>query len=89
MLFAHNFNGFKTHVGNVLIYVTEHSIGETCHLPVEGERWWKKNQLPAGSCNQFLVLENHDPDWSQGIPSKWFKGIMTECFGNSQEVYNL
>jgi hypothetical protein len=28
MLFAMNFDGFKTHVGNVLIYVTEHSIGQ-------------------------------------------------------------
>jgi hypothetical protein len=55
MLFAKNFDGFKTQVGDVLIYVTEHSIGETCHLPVQGERWWKKGELSADLCNQFLV----------------------------------
>jgi len=51
MLFVQKFDGFKTNVGNVLIYATEHSIGAACHLPVAGERWWKKNQLPVGSCN--------------------------------------
>jgi hypothetical protein len=45
MLFAQNFDGFKTQVGRVLIYVTEHSIGLACHLPVHGERWWKKGEL--------------------------------------------
>jgi hypothetical protein len=73
MLFAKKIDGFQTQVGNVLIHVTEHSIGATCHFPVQGERWWKKSKLSANLCNQFLVPEHHDPDWSQGIPKKWLK----------------
>jgi hypothetical protein len=73
MLFANNFDGFQTQVGDVIIHVTEHSIAVTCHLPVKGERWWKKRRLPADLCNQFLVAEHQNPDWSQGIPNKWLK----------------
>jgi hypothetical protein len=72
-LFSLNFDGFQTQVRNVLVHVVEHSIATTCHLPVKGERWWKKNKLPAGLCNQFLMEEHHNPDWSQGIPNKWLK----------------
>jgi hypothetical protein len=41
-----------------------------------GERWWKKNKLPANLSDQFLVPECHDLDWSQGILNKWLK---VEC----------
>jgi hypothetical protein len=73
MLFAKNLDGFQTQVGKVLIHVIEHSIGATCHLPIQGEIWWKKSKLSAHMCNQFLVLEHHDLDWSQGILKKWLK----------------
>jgi hypothetical protein len=68
-LFAQNFDGFQTQVGDVLIHVTKHSNATTCHFSVRGERWWKKNKLPTGLCNQFLVEEHHNLDWSQGIPN--------------------
>lgn len=93
MLFAKKFDDFKTHVGNVLIYVREHSIGATCRLPVARERCWKKNQLPTGSCNQFLVPEHHDPNLSQGIPSKWlmeeWKSVLAivKKYITSEELY--
>jgi hypothetical protein len=45
MLFEKKFDDFKTQVGDVLIYVTDHLIGESCHLPVKGERWWNKGEL--------------------------------------------
>jgi hypothetical protein len=38
-------DGFKTQVGDVLIYFIEQSIVETSHLPVQGERWWKKSKF--------------------------------------------
>jgi hypothetical protein len=47
MLFAKTIDGFKTQVGDVVIYVIYHSIGTTSHLPVQGERWWKNSKLPA------------------------------------------
>jgi hypothetical protein len=34
MLFAKTIDGFQTQVGNVLIHVTEHSIGAACHFPI-------------------------------------------------------
>jgi hypothetical protein len=74
MMFAQNFDGFQTQVGNVLIHVTKHSIATTCFLPIKGERWSKKIKLPADLCNLFLVPEHHSLDWSQGIPNKWLKG---------------
>ena len=39
MLFAKNFDGFQTQVGNVLIQVTKNLIGETCHFHVQDEIW--------------------------------------------------
>jgi len=60
-------------VGRVLIYVTKHSIGLACHLPMHSERWWKKGELSADLYKQFLLPEHHDLDWSQGILSKWLK----------------
>jgi hypothetical protein len=51
MLFANNFDGFQNHVGDVIIHVTQHSIAVACRLPIKGERWWKKNKLPADLCN--------------------------------------
>jgi hypothetical protein len=62
MLFTQNFDGFKTWVGDVLIYVTKHSIRKACHLPMHGERWWKKGELFANLCKQFLVPKHYDPD---------------------------
>jgi hypothetical protein len=65
-------------VGGVLIYFTKNSIGETCHLTVQGERRWNKSKFNVDLCNQFLVPEHHDHDWNQGIFSKWIK---EECQG--------
>jgi hypothetical protein len=42
MIFAHNFNGFETMVGKLLMHVTKHSIAKEFNLPVYGKRWWKK-----------------------------------------------
>jgi hypothetical protein len=49
-------------VGRVLIYFTEHSIGVACHLPMQGEIWWKKGELYVDLYKQFLLPEHHDPD---------------------------
>jgi hypothetical protein len=35
MLFAKNFDGFQTQVGDVIIHVTEHSIATACRFPVK------------------------------------------------------
>jgi hypothetical protein len=51
--FVNNFDGFETVVGNVLIHVTEHSIGAACRLSVYGERWWKKDRLPTDLPTNF------------------------------------
>jgi len=64
MLFANKFDGFKTQVGDALNYVTKHSIGASCHLLVQGERWWKKIKFPTDLCNQCFVPKHHDLDWS-------------------------
>jgi hypothetical protein len=73
MLFAKNFDGFQIQVGDIIIQVTKHSIVVACGLFVRGERWFKKKKLPRDLCNQFLVAEHHNPDWSQGILNKWLK----------------
>jgi hypothetical protein len=73
MIFSQNFDGYETILGNLLIHVTEHFIAAACRVSMYGERWWKKDKLPANLVNQFLVPEHHDPDWSQGIPHKWLK----------------
>jgi hypothetical protein len=62
MLFGKNFDGFQAQVENVLIHVTNYSIGTTCHLPVQGEIWWNKTKLSTEPCNQFMVPKHHDPD---------------------------
>jgi hypothetical protein len=55
-MFAHNFNGFSTMVGKVLIHVIKHSIETTCRLSVYGERWWEKEEIPMEFVNQVLLI---------------------------------
>jgi hypothetical protein len=73
MTFAHNFDGFESVVGKLLMHVTEHSIAKACKLPVYGERWWKKENLVMEFVNQFLIPEKKNPNWSQGIPHSWVR----------------
>jgi hypothetical protein len=68
MIFAHNFNGFETVVGKLLMHVTKHSITKACKLQVYGEIWWKKENLVMEFVNQFLIPKKQNPNWSQGIP---------------------
>jgi hypothetical protein len=73
LIFAQNFDGFQTQIGDITIHITKHFIVGACALPISGERWFKKGKLPAEVCNQFLVAEHQSPDWSQGIPIHWMK----------------
>jgi hypothetical protein len=73
MIFAHNFDGFETVVGKLLMHVTKHSIEKACKLPVYGERWWKKENLVMEFVNQFFIPEKKNPNWSQGIPHSWVR----------------
>jgi hypothetical protein len=73
MLFAKNFDCFKNQVGRVLIYVTEQSIGLACHLPMHGERWSKKGEIYEDMYKHIFLPKLHDPNWSQGISTKWLK----------------
>jgi hypothetical protein len=57
MTFAHNFDGFESMVGKILMHVTKHSIAKSYRLPVCGERWWKKENVVMEFVNHFLVPE--------------------------------
>ena len=37
------------------------------------EPWFKGKTLVAIDCNSFLKNEYKDPDWKDGIPTKWIK----------------
>jgi hypothetical protein len=73
MVFAHNFDGFESVVGKLLMHVTEHSIAKACRFPVYGERWWKKENVVMEFVNQFLIPEKKNPNWSKGIPHSWVR----------------
>jgi hypothetical protein len=68
MIFAQNFDGFKTVVGKLLMHVTNHSIAKEFKLPIYGERWWKKENVVTEFVNQFLIPKKKNPNWSQGMP---------------------
>jgi hypothetical protein len=73
IIFAHNFDGFETIVGKILMHVTEHPIEKACRLLVYEERWWKKETLVMEFVNHFLIPERQNPNWSQGIPHSWVR----------------
>jgi hypothetical protein len=73
MTFAHNFDGFESLVGKLMMHVIEHSIAKACKLLVYGERWWKKENVVMEFVNQFLIPKNQNPNWSQGIPHSWVR----------------
>jgi hypothetical protein len=73
MTIAHNFDGFESVVGKLLMHMKEHSIAKYCRLPEYGERWWKKENVVMEFVNQFLIRETKNPNWSQGIPHSWVR----------------
>jgi hypothetical protein len=73
MTFKNNFDGFQTQIGDLIIQVSEHSISSAFKLPISGERWFKKKEVPTDLCNKFLVADHQDPEWSKGIPNTWLK----------------
>jgi len=58
LIFAQNFDGYQTQVGDVIIHVMKHFIDIACSLPIGGERWFKKGKLSTKMCNQFLAAEH-------------------------------
>jgi len=45
IIFAHNFDGFETFVGRVLIHIIDHFIETRSRLPIYRQMWWKKETL--------------------------------------------
>jgi hypothetical protein len=60
-------------VGNPTIEVSKYSISSSFSFPIDGERWFKKKNIPEEICNQFLIEDHQHLDWSKGIPSNWLK----------------
>jgi hypothetical protein len=73
MIFAHNFDGFKTVLDKLLMHMTKHSIAKACKLPIYRERWWKNENLIMEFVNHFFITKKKNPNWSQGIPHSWVR----------------
>jgi hypothetical protein len=74
MDFAESFDGFQAQVGNLTIQVSEHSISSSFSFPIDGERWFKKKEIPEktyaiSSSLKIIKIQNG----AREFLSKWLK----------------
>ena len=71
--FAESYDGNKVVIGSIIFTVDSAFISEAIGLPQIGEPWFKGKTLVAIYCNLFLKDEYKDPDYKDGIPTKWIR----------------
>lgn len=71
--FAESYDGNKVVIGSLSFVVNSEFISEATILPQIGEPWFKGKMVLAMDFNMFLKEEFRDPDWKNGIPTKWLK----------------
>ena len=71
--FVETYDGNKVMIGSINFMVDKVFISKAIGLPQIGEPWFKGKTLVAIDCNSFLKNEYKDPDWKDGIPTKWIK----------------
>lgn len=71
--FAESYDGNRVMIGSISFTINSAFIYEETGLPLIGEPWFKGKTLVAIDCNSFLKDEYNDPDWKDGIPTKWIK----------------
>lgn len=71
--FIQTFDGFEARVAKLTIRVSEDIIASIFHLPLDGERWFKKDKIDEQNLNQFLKEGNPKPNWSTGLSAKHLK----------------
>ena len=70
---AESYDGNRVMIDNISFIVDNAFIFEETGLPQIGEPWFKGKTLVAIDCNSFLKDEYKDPDWKDGIPTKWIR----------------
>ena len=69
---AQGFNGKTMKIWDFIIEVIEASIVDATDLPCTGERWFKNKLVQAIDCNNFLIDEHQESDWSKGFQGGGF-----------------
>ena len=71
--FAESYDGNRVVIGSISFIVDSAFIFEATGLPQISEPWFKGKTLVATDYNSFLKDEYKDPDWKDGIPTKWIR----------------
>jgi hypothetical protein len=53
--------------------IIESIIAEATGLPMVGEKYFKRVIIDRKLCHKFLKPENQDPNWTKGVPWRYFK----------------
>jgi len=73
MAFAKSFDGYEAKIGELTLFVSEYSIAELAGMELGGKRITKKGPIDEVAANSFLKPEFQNPNWKNGIPTKWLK----------------
>lgn len=68
-----NFDGQQVMVGALTFLFNEHMIATAIGLLRDGENWFKGLTVKPKQCNQFLMDDHQNPNWSKDISRSWVK----------------
>ena len=98
-VFVQTFNGYEAQVAELTVRVSEDIISSIFKLPLDGERWFKKDKVDEQAINQFLQQDNPKPNWSTGLSAKHledhWKTVMIAvreyitCEGRYEHIYRF
>jgi len=71
--FIQTFDGHEARVAELTVRISEDIIACAFDLPLDGERWFRKNKVDESALKQFLKEDTPEPNWSIGIPVKYLK----------------
>lgn len=70
---TYSFNGNTTRIKTLQLSVIEESIDEATHFPIEGERWFKKQQLQNVDLNFFWKEDCQNQGWNLWVLQNMLK----------------
>ena len=65
--FAEYFDGQKTQIGNLTLYISEDFIAQVTGLPQIGEKWFKKQHIDEKAWTLYINKSKKAHNWVNGI----------------------
>jgi hypothetical protein len=71
--FSKGFDGFKVHLGPVVMQIDEASVVASTEMPGAGERWFKTTSTKEVDFRFFLKEEHQHMKWQKDIPRSYLE----------------